>query len=228
MACNAIKIIRIIVFLIFLSKFVHSNISFKLSSKWDKCFFETFTKDSHPLLNYNVYGSEKIPTDDIRNAMQNIIIKAYYSLPEQNYKNLVSYEALTKPKGKMSINATNDGLYEICFTYYSGYYSNKIRLEMNFQITTDASKLPELQGVVMNENIKDMHYTLNKASNSIQNLVKLQKLEMDLEKEDEIRLESLASFFLYTTLFQIILIIITFFYILRKFFNDFAYKLQEE
>lgn len=228
MSCKVIKITLVAVFLLFLSDSVTANVSFKLSSKWDKCFTETFTKDSHPLLNYNVYGSEKIPTDDIRNAMQNIIIKAYYTLPEQNYKNLVSYEALTKPKGKMSINATNDGIYEICFTYYSGYYSNKIRLEMNFQITTDASKLPELQGVVMNENIKDMHFTLNKASNSIQNLIKLQKLELNLEKEDESRLEGLASFFFYTTILQIILIALTFVYILRKFFKDFAYKLQDE
>ena len=192
--------------------------SFKLSSKWDRCFLEDLKGNSHPLFNYHVHGTEEINKDELRQVMTNIVLKFYYKKPntitdEMDSFTNINIESIVKPKGKILINAIEDGIYKICIT---SFYPIRYRLTFSFTITSDISLIPSLKGKVMNENIKDMHNSLTGTIGSVENMINSQKFEINLEEEDEKLIENTANFLYIFTSIQIIFIVFIFIYQLIK------------
>lgn len=208
MKINKFSILSLIFLLTLTSKLqLSQNFGFKLSSKWDRCFYEELKKNTNTLLNYVIYGTEKIEQKDLKHAMQNIIIKVFYTIPDKNYRNLVANQTLTKPKGKIPIEINDTGLYKICVTYYGGYWEKRTLLTMGYKITSDSTKAPSLKNAVMGAHVREMHDSLRNAMSSVEGMISSQEFEISLEEEDEKRIESTAFFFSVFTVLQIIVIL---------------------
>lgn len=199
------------------SKIFVSSFGFKISSKWDRCFYEEYKKESNPLFNYMIYGTENIEQENLLSAMNNVIIKIYYTIPEKKYRNLVTHKSIETPKGKFAINVQESGLYQICITFYSGYWEKRLKLTMSFKTTTDTTNIPSLSGVVMGEHVENMHLSLRNAMSSVEGMINSQQYEMQLEEEDKVRMENTAFFFYSFTLIQVFTILGLFIYQIIKY-----------
>ena len=187
------------------------QISVKLSSKYDKCFFEDLYSTDH-LLSYTIHGSESIEEKDKINVISTIVFKVYKINLNDNNKELVQVENATQVKGKFIIKEKKNGEYKICLSFNGGYWEKKLQLSLEYQLTSKHSGFHGLDKAVKNEHIEEMHLTLRSTIRNVDNALYGFKNELELEEKDASKIERSASFFYKLTIVQVLIIVLLFAY----------------
>lgn len=175
------------------------SLEFKLSSKSDRCFFESFVHKFY-LINYNLEGAESIADSEKPALFSNIVFKIY-----DPFGSVYQYENVKKLNGKFIVEVNKLGEHKICVTYYKNYWSSKLNLSLGFKVTSKYSKI-ETNDPLLHEHVEEMHFTLKNAIDNVQNTIDLQEDEIMMEDQDAAKIEQTAKnfrTFIYIQMFAI-------------------------